>query len=69
MECQLRSSVYQIAIEVVLLPLQNIKVVAEWTLNIHVLNGLSLLASIELLFAEDCDLKEIFFWWWFSFMI
>lgn len=60
MEHQLCSSVYQIAMVVFLLPLQNIKVIIGWAPNLRVLNRLSLLTSIELLFAEDCDLKEIF---------
>lgn len=60
MERQLHSSVYQKTAKVFLLPLQNIKGISEWALNIHVSNGPSLLPSIELLFAEVCDLKEIF---------
>lgn len=46
--------------EAFLLPLQNIKGIIEWALNIHISNGPSLLPSIKLLFAEVCDLNEIF---------
>jgi len=60
MEYQLYSSVYQISIEVFLLPLQNTTLIIEQVLNIGVLNGLLLLSiksSIKLLFVVD--LKEI----------
>ena len=60
MEYWLFSSVYQISIEVFLLPLQNTTLIIEQVLSIGVLNGLLLLSiksSIKLLFAVD--LKEI----------
>ena len=60
MEYQLYSSVYQISIEVFLLPLQNTTLIIEPVLNIGVLSGLLLLSiksSIKLLFVVD--LKEI----------
>lgn len=60
MEYQLYSSVYQISIEVFLLPLQNTTLIIEPVLNIGVLSELLLLSiksSIKLLFVVD--LKEI----------
>ena len=60
MEYWLFSSVYQISIEVFLLPLQNTTLIIEQVLSIGVLNGLLLLSiksSIKLLFAVE--LKEI----------
>lgn len=60
MEYRLFSSVYQISVEVFLLPLQNTTLIIEQVLSIGVLNGLLLLSiksSIKLLFAVD--LKEI----------
>ena len=60
MEYQLYSSVYQISIEVFLLPLQNTTLIIEPVLNSGVLSELLLLSvksSIKLLFVVD--LKEI----------
>lgn len=60
MEYRLFSSVYQISVEVFLLPLQNTTLIIEQVLSTGVLNGLllfSIKSSIKLLFAVD--LKEI----------
>lgn len=59
MECQLHSSVYQIAIEVFLLTLQNIKLIIERALT-YVCFKQTVVAHYDLFLAVGCNLKEIY---------